>query len=103
MSRTTSDLPFGSEFSPSQIELPAVLELVKTNEGNASALEAAILERYFSSHAEGREDAAGSYNRAGSRLYGCSVISFYSSAQNANNYRPSEKSSRNSRDPAGMT
>ena len=63
MSRTTSDLPFGSEFSPSQIELPVVLDLVKKHEGDVRGLEAAILKRYFSSHAEGREDAEGTYNR----------------------------------------
>jgi site-specific DNA-methyltransferase (cytosine-N4-specific) len=49
--KTTSDLPFGSEFSPSQIELPALLELVKANEGNVPALEAAIEAKWFSEHA----------------------------------------------------
>ncbi len=63
MSRTTSDLPFGSEFSPSQIELPAVLDLIKDHEGDVPALEAAILARYFSGHGGGREDAEGTYNR----------------------------------------
>jgi Restriction endonuclease len=63
MARATSDLPFGSEFSPSQIDLPIVLELVKKTEGDPHALEAAILKRYFSGHAEGREDAEGNYNR----------------------------------------
>lgn len=63
MTYATSDLPFGSEFSPSQIELPVVLDLVKKYEGDVSALEAAILKRYFSSHAGGREDAEGTYNR----------------------------------------
>lgn len=65
MAYATSDLPFGSEFSPSQIELPVVLELVKEHEGDWRALEAAILERYFAEHAGGREDEAGrTYNRA---------------------------------------
>jgi len=63
MSRATSDLPFGSEFSPSQIDLAVVLELVQKNEGDVAALEAAILKRYFSGHAKGREDAEGTYNR----------------------------------------
>lgn len=49
--RTTSDLPFGSEFSPSQIELPALLELVKVHSGNVPALEAAIEAKWFSKHA----------------------------------------------------
>ena len=63
MSYATSDLPFGSEFSPSQIDLPVVLDLVKKHEGNARALEAAILARYFSGHANGRKDAEGTHNR----------------------------------------
>lgn len=63
--RTTSDLPFGSEFSPSQIFLPTLLELVKENEGDPKALEARILAEWFSQHAATSEDeAAGSYNRA---------------------------------------
>ncbi len=63
MSRTKSDLPFGSEFSPSQIDLSGLLDLVKKHEGDVHALEAAILARYFSGHAEGRKDKEGRYNR----------------------------------------
>ncbi len=65
-----SDLPFGSEFSPSQIELPRLLDLVMQHNGNWRALEAAILAKYFSSHAggdqTGTDDRADS-NEAGSR------------------------------------
>lgn len=50
MTKATSDLPFGSEFSPSQIELPAVLEIIAGNEGNIPAIEAAIRAAYFASH-----------------------------------------------------
>lgn len=49
--KTTSDLPFGSEFSPSQIELPALLDLVNTHQGDVRALERAISARWFSDHA----------------------------------------------------
>lgn len=35
-----SDLPFGSEFSPSQIELPELLELAMTHAGIVKALQA---------------------------------------------------------------
>jgi len=42
-----SDLPFGSEFSPSQIDLPDVLERAKQHGGNWRAFEAAIRARYF--------------------------------------------------------
>lgn len=63
--RKTSDLPFGSEFSPSQISLPKLLDLVKENEGDPKTLEASILTEWFSQHAATAEDeAAGSYNRA---------------------------------------
>lgn len=46
-----SDLPFGSEFSPSQISLSHVLELVKENEGEWKALENQIYLEYFKDHA----------------------------------------------------
>lgn len=49
--KTTSDLPFGSEFSPSQIELPALLDLVQSHQGDVRGLEAAIEARWFSGHA----------------------------------------------------
>lgn len=63
MNMRRSDLPFGSEFSPSQIVLPDLLEIIEASQGDWRAMEAAILKRYFSGHAEGRygEDAA--YNR----------------------------------------
>jgi hypothetical protein len=63
MSRTTSDLPFGSEFSPSQIELPVLLDLIDANEGDWHTLEKAILARYFTKHAQGREGEEATYNR----------------------------------------
>ena len=48
-----SDLPFGSEFSPSQIVLPVLLDLLVEHEGDASNLQAAIQARYFSAHGGG--------------------------------------------------
>ena len=42
-----SDLPFGSEFSPSQIELPAVLEMAEAYGGDWNAFEAAVRAAYF--------------------------------------------------------
>ncbi len=53
-----SDLPFGSEFSPSQIELPRVLEFAALHGGDWRAFEEAIRETYF----EGHKTSA--YNRA---------------------------------------
>ncbi len=53
-----SDLPFGSEFSPSQINLAEVLELAKANGGDWKSFEKAIQVRYFDSH------TTSEYNRA---------------------------------------
>ena len=43
--------------------LPELLEIIEASGGDWHALEAAILERYFSGHAEGREGEEASYNR----------------------------------------
>lgn len=48
-----SDLPFGSEFSPSQIKLPIVLDLAVTHGGDSKALQTAIQSRFFSKHGGG--------------------------------------------------
>jgi site-specific DNA-methyltransferase (cytosine-N4-specific) len=64
MSRATSHLPFGSEFSPSQIELPVLLKLAHQHPGNPQALEAAILARYFTKHSGSAAGEAAEYNRA---------------------------------------
>lgn len=45
-----SDLPFGSEFSPSQIELVRVLEMADKHAGDWHALENSIRQEYFDSH-----------------------------------------------------
>lgn len=45
-----SDLPFGSEFSPSQISLKRVLEIAKAHDGDWKALESSIYEEYFTSN-----------------------------------------------------
>jgi hypothetical protein len=64
MAKTSSDLPFGSEFSPSQIDLADVLELVHAFQGNPQGLEFAIMVQYFSGHAARAEgEKGGEYNR----------------------------------------
>ena len=45
-----SDLPFGSEFSPSQISLVHLLELAKATAGDWRAFEKAVREAYFDAH-----------------------------------------------------
>lgn len=52
-----SDLPFGSEFSPSQIELTQVLEFAHAHGGDWHAFENTVRELYFESH------DTSSYNR----------------------------------------
>lgn len=51
-----SDLPFGSEFSPSQVSLQSVLELAREYGGNPSALQKAIQSEFFSEHGRGNAD-----------------------------------------------
>ena len=51
-------LPFGSEFSPSQIDLPKLLEIVHANQGDRDQLLAGILQEFFSEHAKKTTDAA---------------------------------------------
>ncbi len=51
----TTNLPFGSEFSPSQTELPVLLEICYNNQGNKEAIEKAILDRYFAHKGGGDE------------------------------------------------
>lgn len=48
MPKVCSDLPFGSEFSPSQIDLAHVLELADQHGGDWKAFEAAVKAAYFS-------------------------------------------------------
>lgn len=45
-----SDLPFGSEFSPSQISLPKILELAENNSGDWKAFEKDVKNEYFESN-----------------------------------------------------
>lgn len=49
-----SDLPFGSEFSPSQIELPVVLEYAKRSP-DWKSFERAVRDKYFAKHGGGSE------------------------------------------------
>lgn len=46
-------LPFASEFSPSQIDLPELLDLAVLHDGNRAKLQAAIRQRFFSKHSGG--------------------------------------------------
>lgn len=56
--RTESDLPFASEFSPSQVDLPALLRIAHAHPGDRKAMQAAILARFFSSHGGKGSDAS---------------------------------------------
>lgn len=50
-----SDLPFGSEFSPSQISLSKVLEFAEIHGGDWKAFENAVYTEYFSHHTKTNE------------------------------------------------
>ena len=68
-----SDLPFGSEFSPSQVELPRLLELADEHEGDQSALQDAIQAEFFSTHGGGNaknQRTLAMNCRLGMRAYG---------------------------------
>lgn len=68
-----SDLPFGSEFSPSQIELSELLDLAMAHAGDVKALQAAIQARFFATHGAGnaKNQATLAMNcRLGMKAYG---------------------------------
>ena len=72
---SAASLPFGSEFSPSQIDLRQILELIEEHEGNQAALQAAILAKWFSGHGSGSDPAKARNTlamncRLGLRAYG---------------------------------
>jgi len=48
-----SDLPFGSEFSPSQVDLSTLLALVAKYDGQQAAMQDAIQKKFFSKHGGG--------------------------------------------------
>ncbi|HET6249825.1 MAG TPA: restriction endonuclease [Tepidisphaeraceae bacterium] len=48
---TKSDLPFGSEFSPTQVDLRDTLDLAHKHEGDWRAFEVAVKNRYFAANA----------------------------------------------------
>ena len=50
MAAQRSDLPFGSEFSPSQISLKKVLDLAREHGGDWKAFEEAVRKTYFDGH-----------------------------------------------------
>ena len=59
-----SDLPFGSEFSPQQIDLAVLLELAGRHGADWNGFEEAVRDRYFASHAASAPDSSTrAYNR----------------------------------------
>jgi hypothetical protein len=53
MNTNSNKLPFGSEFSPSQIDLGKLLDLIRKHAGKCSDLQEAIRCEYFSKHGGG--------------------------------------------------
>ena len=60
-------LPFGTQFSPNQIELPQLLQLIIDNEGDDTApLITAIVDTFFSTNAtEQQRNMAGNCKKGG--------------------------------------
>lgn len=58
MGKSESDIPFGAQFSPSQVDLPRILYLCKQHEANRKELEAALQQEFFS------EKGGDAYNQA---------------------------------------
>ncbi len=67
-----SDLPFGSEFSPSQIELPRMLEFAAAHGGDWPAFEEAVRQAWFEGHKTGETNRRKLANNArlGMTAYG---------------------------------
>ncbi|MEG6504191.1 restriction endonuclease [Nitratidesulfovibrio sp. 1201_IL3209] len=68
-----SDLPFGSEFSPSQVNLPRLLDLADKHGGDQKALQDAIRAEYFAEHGGGsvkNQQTLAMNCRLGMRAYG---------------------------------
>ncbi len=51
---TGSTIPFGAQFSPNQVDLPALLVMIHKYSGDRKRLTQAILEKFFTSHTEGQ-------------------------------------------------
>ena len=66
-------LPFGSEFSPSQVDLSVLLEMAHSNNGDNHALQQEILKKFFANHGRGSEknkQTLGMNCRLGMKAYG---------------------------------
>ena len=68
--RSASDLPFGSEFSPSQVVLPELLEIVGVHQGDPRTLEANIKAQYFGGHAASSQAKLANNCKLGMIAYG---------------------------------
>jgi site-specific DNA-methyltransferase (cytosine-N4-specific) len=73
MADQQSDLPFGSEFSPSQTSLPELLEIVSRHTGNPRTLQAEILETYFAGHGAAGGDKATRDDNKGKLANNCKL------------------------------
>lgn len=67
-----SDLPFGSEFSPAQVDLPSLLELASKHGSNWKAFEAAVRDRYFAGRdiSDDNKDKLANNTKLSMRAYG---------------------------------
>lgn len=47
-----SEIPFGAQFSPNQIELSKILQIIQDNRGNRNKITATICDEFFSAHTQ---------------------------------------------------
>ena len=50
-----SEIPFGAQFSPNQVNLPRLLGIVTSAAGNRNQITEAIRDEFFASHAENQQ------------------------------------------------
>jgi len=65
-----SSIPFGAQFSPSQIDLSSVLEIIHREAGSREAITSAILDQFFADHAQKAQWTLAGNTVLGLRDYG---------------------------------
>jgi site-specific DNA-methyltransferase (cytosine-N4-specific) len=89
MALVVNELPFGSEFSPSQIDLPRLLEIVHDTQGNRDQMRENILTEFFASHAQKTKDAAKQIKNQKTLALNCTIaLTTYGIIDKDGNFTP---------------
>lgn len=65
-----SQIPFGAQFSPNQVDLPRLLELIHDKGGDRAEITAGIRDAFFAEHAEGQRSKLAGNTVLALRAYG---------------------------------